>query len=91
MAAIAEPPFTAAARFLPSTPLPLDPILTNIMGKKGKKAKGAAAAGVPLNDEEKNMDLTLQIETLERELLVKIRIEEVRKRRTAHQECRRPY
>lgn len=46
------------------------------MGKKGKKAKGGASAGIPLTEEEKNLDLTLQIETLERELLVKIRIEE---------------
>jgi len=44
------------------------------MGKKGKKA--AAQVGIPLTEEEKNMDLTLQIETLERELFVKVRIEE---------------
>lgn len=46
------------------------------MGKKGKKSKGPAPPGITLNAEETNMDLTLQIETLERELLVKIRIEE---------------
>ena len=47
------------------------------MGKKGKKGKGVAQAGIPLTEEEKNIEYALQIETLERELLVKTRIEEV--------------
>ena len=41
------------------------------MGKKGKK-KGAPPVGVPLSQYEVNLDLTLQIETLERELLVSV-------------------
>jgi hypothetical protein len=40
------------------------------MGKKGKKAKALAKPGIKLSVEEDNIDLTLQIETLERELLV---------------------
>lgn len=47
------------------------------MGKKGKKKdKGLPPPGLKLLPEEENMDLTLQIETLERELLVKTRMEE---------------
>ena len=42
------------------------------MGKKGKKGKkgGALELGLKMTAEEQNTDLTLQIETLERELLV---------------------
>mmetsp|Transcript_21523 Transcript_21523/g.54229 ORF Transcript_21523/g.54229 Transcript_21523/m.54229 type:complete len:198 (-) Transcript_21523:656-1249(-) len=46
------------------------------MGKKGKKDKKPKAPGLPLQPEELNLDLTWQIETLERDLLVKQRIEE---------------
>merc|ERR1740121_3344526 len=46
------------------------------MGKKGKKDKKPKAPGMPLQPEELNLDLTWQIETLERDLLVKQRIEE---------------
>ncbi len=53
------------------------------MGKKGKKDKKPKAPGLPLQPEELNLDLTWQIETLERDLLVKQRIEEVRELRMA--------
>lgn len=43
------------------------------MGKKGKKGKkgGEAPAGVALDPEEQNTDLALQIETFERQLMLK--------------------
>lgn len=43
------------------------------MGKKGKKGKkgGEAPAGVALDPEEQNTDLALQIETFERQLMMK--------------------
>lgn len=52
------------------------------MGKKGKKKKGLPQPGVPLTPEELNIDLTLQIETLERELFQKTRIHEESSSRT---------
>lgn len=60
--------------FIENCLLPL--LRSPIMGKKGKKAKGPQAPGLPLTPREINLDLTLQIETLERELLIKSRIEE---------------
>ena len=44
------------------------------MGKKGKKKDKAPKVGITLTPEEKNIDLLMQVEALEKRLIVSILI-----------------